>query len=101
MKYNCGTKIFMTPQQINGEKTYGRDVDLWGVAQVIYYCLQGNYASKNYTEDKQLKFKVKVSDECENLITRMLAHDVKYRLTPDEIRNHPWLNECETYKTKN
>ena len=41
-----GTRICMTPQQINGEKSYGRDIDLWGVAQVVYYCLQGNYASK-------------------------------------------------------
>ena len=30
----------------------------------------------------------------------MLAHDVKDRLTPDEIINHPLLNECETYKTE-
>ena len=36
----------MTPQQINGGKYFGRDIDLWGVAQLIYYCLQGNYASK-------------------------------------------------------
>ena len=55
---------------------------------------------RNYTKDIKLKFKIKVSEECENLITRMLAHDVKYRLTPEEILNHSWLNECETYKTK-
>ena len=41
----------MTPQQINGGKYFGIDVDLWGVAQVIYYCLQGTYACNNYTED--------------------------------------------------
>ena len=56
---------------------------------------------RNYTKDIKLKFKIKVSEECENLITRMLAHDVKYRLTPEEILNHSWLNECETYKTVN
>ena len=30
----------------------------------------------------------------------MLTHDVKDRLTPEEILNHPLLNECETYKTE-
>ena len=30
----------------------------------------------------------------------MLAHDVKNRLTSDEILNHPWLNKF-TYLTKN
>ena len=77
----------------NGEKSYGRDIDLWGIAQVTYYCLQGNYASTNYTKDKELNFEVKVSEECKNLLTRMLALDVEDRLTPDEILNHPWLNE--------
>ena len=89
----------MTPQQVAEEDYYGRDVDLWGIAQAIYFCLQASYAFRNYTEDKQLKFKVKVSEECENLITRMLAHDVKYRLTRDEILDHPWLNKF-TYLTK-
>ena len=91
----------LTPQQIAKEDYYGRDLDLWGIAQTIYFCLQGSYAFRNYTEDKKLNFKVKVSEECENLLTRMLAHDVKDRLTPKEILNHPWLNECETYKTNN
>ena len=90
---NNGTRICMTPQQIKGENSYGRDVDLWGIAQTIYFCLQGSYASQNYSKDKKLKYEVKVSKECENLLTKMLAHDVEDRLTPDEILDHPWLNE--------
>ena len=83
----------MTPQQVAKEDYYGRDVDLWGIAQTIYFCLQGEYPFDS--ENKELKFQVKVSEECENLITRMLAHDVEDRLTPDEILSHPWLNEKE------
>ena len=83
----------MTPQHVADEDYYGRDVDLWGIAQTIYFCLQGEYSFDS--ENKQLKFKVIVSEECENLITRMLAHDVENRLTSDKILNHSWLNEKE------
>ena len=95
INYKCGTNDLMTPQQTEDEDYCGRDVDLWGIAQTIYFCLQGSYVCDNYGEDKKLKFEVKVSKECENLITKMLAHDVENRLTPDEIFSHPWLNEKE------
>ena len=44
----------------------GRTVELFGVAQTIYFCLQGEYSFDS--ENKQLKFEVKVSEECENLL---------------------------------
>ena len=42
-----------TPQQVEDEDYYGRDVDLLGIAQTNYFCLQGCYAYENYTEDKK------------------------------------------------
>ena len=43
----------LPPQQVEDEDYYGRDVDLLGIAQTIYFCLQGCYAYENYTEDKK------------------------------------------------
>ena len=93
VNYSCGTKGLITPQQVEKTNCFGKDVDLWGVAQTIYFCLQGNYAFDNDLEvlNKKLQFKVKVSEECKDLITRMLVHKVEYRMTPYEIINHPWL----------
>ena len=90
----CGTEGLITPQQVEKTDCFGKDVDLWGVAQTIYFCLQGNYAFDNDSEvlTKKLQFKVKVSEECKDLITRMLAYEVKDRMTPYEILKHPWLN---------
>ena len=91
----CGTKPFRTPQCAKKEICYGKDADLWGVAQTIFCCLQSEYAFPEEVNDmnKGLKFKVEVSQNCKDLFTRMLAYNVGERMTPQEIDIHPWLKE--------
>ena len=90
-----GTEGLRTPQQVNKEECYGNDVDLWGVGQTLFFCLQGTYAFQDDNEvtSKELKFNIEVSENCRDLLTRMLAKNVEDRMSPEEILDHPWLRE--------
>ena len=90
---NCGTKGLRTPQQVNNEECYGNDVDLWGVGQTVFFCLQGYYAFRDDNEvtSKELKFNIEVSENCKDFLTRMLAKNVEDRISPEEVLDHPWL----------
>ena len=67
--------------------------DMWGVAQTLYFCLQGENAFNDVNEilRKELQFNVEVSEECKDFIRLMLAYNVQDILTPTEIFKHPWL----------
>ena len=90
---SSGTEGLRTPQCVKEEDCYGKDADLWGVAQTTFLCLQGDYAFENDFDvlNKELKFNVDVSSSCKKFFTSMLAKKVKDRMTPQQILNHPWL----------
>ena len=92
---NCGTEGLRTPQQVKKKGFHGNDADMWGVAQTIYFCLQGNYAFKSDSEvlSKKLEFKVGVSEECKDLLRRMMSYETRDRLSQSEIIKHPWLED--------
>ena len=56
---------------------------MWGCAQVLYFCSQGNYACEDDKEvsSKELEFKVEASEDCEDLIRKTLSYNVEDRLT--------------------
>ena len=109
--FNCGTEGLKTPQQVQQSGFYSRryeryferrdvrclarDVDLWGCAQVLYFCSQGWYAFESDDEviNKPLEFLVEVSEEYKDLMRRMLAREVEERLNVREVLYHPWLRE--------
>ena len=90
----CGTKGLQTPQYVKRESCYGKDVDLWGVAQTMFFCLNGYYAFGNSYDvlNKVLDFKEDVSKPAKFLLSKMLAKKVKdRRMTKYQVRRHPWL----------
>ena len=93
--YYCGTDGLYTPQQAEDSDYYGRDVDMWGVVQTLYFCLQGHYAFCDDSEilHKELEFNDEVSEECRDFLTKMLAYNVEDRLNQNEIFEHPWLKK--------
>ena len=70
---------------------------MWGCAQVLYFCSQGDYAYEDDEEvlSKELEFKVEVGEECEDLMRKMLSYDVEDRLTAREVLDHPWLKDSD------
>ena len=92
--YKYGTKGLYTPQQAEDSDYYGRDSDIWGVAQTLYFCLHGNYVFNNDYETlhNELQFDDEISEECKDFIRKMHAYNVQGRLIPTKMFEHPWLN---------
>ena len=93
IRHICGTDGFITPQQVEEEECYGREVDEWGVAQVLFYCLQGHKAFKDNDDivEKEVEFEVEVSKESKDFLKQMLMKKVEERLTYENCHDHPWL----------
>ena len=94
IKWVCGTEGLQTPQYVKREDCYGSDVDMWGVFQTIFFCLNGCYAFDNNYDvvNEELRFRVDLSKPTKFLLLKMLAKEVKdRRMTPYHIRRHPWL----------
>ena len=94
INHECGTEGLYTPQQAENSDYYGRDADMWGVAQTLDFCLHGDYAFDDDYEilHKELEFNDEISEECKDFLRKMHAYNVQDRLTPTEIFENPWLN---------
>ena len=93
IRTSCGTKRLQTPEYVKKESCCGAELDMWGIAQTVFFCLQGSLAFKNNDEviKKELEFKVDITQNCKDLLTRMLAKKAEDRITPQEILSHPWV----------
>mgnify|MGYP003571315396 CR=1 FL=1 len=106
----CGTYEYMAPEMINDE-FYDMGIDIWSLGVLLYEMLHGyspfrahyflkddksamkeifrNIKSNNYTIDK------KISEECIDLIDKLLTIDPKKRIKINELFMHPWVVEKE------
>ena len=95
INFKCGTKCYRTPQQVLNEGCRGKEVDVWGVGQVLFYCLHGYQAFESELDvvNWGVNVEVEVTENCRDLLARMLNKNAEDRLTAQEIVEHPWLNE--------
>ena len=106
----CGTYEYMAPEMINDE-FYDMGIDIWSLGVLLYEMLHGyspfrahyflkddksamkeifrNIKTNNYTIDK------KISEECIDLIDKLLTIDPKKRIKINELFMHPWVVEKE------
>lgn len=100
MKTRVGTCFYMAPEVIKGD--YDEKCDVWSLGVLLYVLVSGrapfngsddNAIIKKIMEGK-LEFKWEgwknISDECKNLIKRMLV-DVEKRPTAAEVLQDSWI----------
>lgn len=103
---NCGSPIYSSPEILSSKDYIGPEVDIWSLGIILYVMVTGMCPWSGSTLTEQLKNAVAgrfeppegVSNECTNLINRILTVDPKKRPTIEEIRHHPWVNKG--YSTK-
>ena len=122
----CGTPLYIAPEIIlsNKEKGYkGFPVDIWSAGIALYLMVSGKlpFNMNDSTDDfdmieknksikeknmklkyeilhKEPKYIENISDELRDLLKGLLNKNPKKRLTCDEILNHPWLSDQNSYK---
>ncbi len=100
----CGTPLYMAPEIIKFKK-YGIKVDLWSLGVIIYEMLFGKlpFKARNHYEliqkiDNQsivIPYTIAISDECKDLIHRLLQKDPDRRIGWAEFFNHEWFQAEE------
>ena len=100
-----GTITYMAPEIINTQvKNYDSKIDIWSLGVVLYEILFGKKlfsgSDRNEVENKilnePLKFddaKIKLSEVCVDLLTKMLQKNPDLRISWLELIKHPFFME--------
>lgn len=95
----CGSPCYAAPEMV-ARKTYnGTMVDIWSSGVTLFAMLCGHLPfddddlstlyNKILCGDYEIT--VKLSDEAEDLLSKILVTDPKKRLNINQIKNHPWM----------
>lgn len=99
----CGSPIYMSPELLNHQQ-YNSKSDLWSLGVILYELITGvpPFIAKNL---KQLVSRVNtekinldkidktlISDDCFNLLSKLLNYDKIQRLDWDEFFTHKWFS---------
>lgn len=97
-----GTQDYMSPQQLDG-KPYSYKCDIWAMGMVTYELIAGKlpwrgatkYSLVTKIKDEPLKFTDKMSENVQDLLSKMLSFEEKERPDWKEILEHPAMKEME------
>ncbi|EJT98171.1 Pkinase-domain-containing protein [Dacryopinax primogenitus] len=96
----CGSLYFAAPELLNAKVYTGPEVDVWSFGVVLYVLVCGRVPFDDQSMPA-LHAKIKrgvveypnwLSQECKNLLARMLVTNPALRATLTEVLNHPWMN---------
>ena len=96
----CGTVEYMAPEIIKS-KGYGYSIDIWSLGILLYELIHSfspfvqkdlNFNTvENNIISKKLSFKKEMSNECQDLISKLLEKDVSKRIKLKDIYQHPFV----------
>ena len=94
----CGSPCYAAPEMVAGKKYDGLAADMWSCGVIIYAMVCGFLpfedpkTNKLYQKILNAEYSIPefVSDECKDLIRKILCTDPAKRLSIDGIRAHPW-----------
>jgi protein-serine/threonine kinase len=89
-----GTIDYAAPEVLQGKSYRGKEQDIWALGILLYTIVYKENPFYNVDEilDHPLRIPfLPFSEECIDLIRKMLDRDVDNRLTITEIVDHPWM----------
>ena len=111
----CGTVEYMAPEIIESEN-YDYSVDIWSLGILLYELLMGYSPFKDKTTKNiilniklhELKFDKEISEDCKDLINKLLEVNKKKRINIKDILTHNFvkkngnlINRFSSYKLIN
>nr|XP_023026972.1 SNF-related serine/threonine-protein kinase [Leptinotarsa decemlineata] len=100
LETSCGSLAYSAPEILLGDSYDAPAVDVWSLGVILYMlvCGQAPFQEANDSEtltmimDCKYDIPAHVSQNCRQLISRMLLRNPEKRATLEEISKHPWLS---------
>nr|CAB3266433.1 SNF-related serine/threonine-protein kinase-like [Phallusia mammillata] len=101
---SCGSLAYSAPEILLGEEYDAPAVDVWSLGVILYMLVCG-VAPFNEANDSETLINIMdcrytvldhVSEQCEDLIKRMIIREPSHRMSLDDIVNHPWLTGAKS-----
>ncbi|KAI4882060.1 hypothetical protein NFI96_028315 [Prochilodus magdalenae] len=95
----CGSPPYAAPEVFEGKAYEGPQLDIWSLGVVLYVLVCGSLpfdgatlpALKQRVTEGRFRVPYFMSQDCENLIRRMLAVDPTKRISVAQIKQHRWM----------
>ena len=99
----AGTPYYIAPEVLTGN--YGTECDIWSLGVCIYQLLSGKMPFDGNSQDEVFdkiqsgKFHMPghFSDDCKDLLNRMICLDPQKRITAREAIDHPWIKKGDDF----
>ena len=98
----CGTHLYMSPELIN-LIPYDYCVDIWALGVLLFELLEGfspfGKRDDDYNEiysnilTKKFKVNKELSNNCLDLLNKMLENNCDKRININGVFNHPWIKD--------
>ncbi|XP_007228754.3 serine/threonine-protein kinase SIK1 isoform X2 [Astyanax mexicanus] len=100
----CGSPPYAAPEVFEGKEYEGPQLDIWSLGVVLYVLVCGSLPFdgatlpilKQRVTEGRFRVPYFMSQECENLIRRMLAVDPAKRISVAQIKQHRWMQADPT-----
>lgn len=98
LKTACGSPCYAAPEMIKGERYHGLKTDIWSSGVVLYAMVCGYLpfedqdTKKLYAKIQNAEYKLPafLSDNCKDLIGKILNTNPQKRFTIEQIKEHQW-----------
>ncbi|XP_043928179.1 serine/threonine-protein kinase SIK1 isoform X2 [Protopterus annectens] len=95
----CGSPPYAAPEIFEGKEYEGPQLDIWSLGVVLYILVCGSLpfdgptlpALRQRVLEGRFRIPYFMSQDCENLIRRMLVVDPLKRITIAQIKQHRWI----------
>ncbi|KAK4720958.1 hypothetical protein R3W88_011191 [Solanum pinnatisectum] len=104
-KSTVGTPAYIAPEVLSRKEYDGKIADVWSCGVTLYVMLVGAYPFEDPDDPRNFKktitrilsvqysipYYVRVSKECNHLLSRIFVADPEKRITIEEIKKHTWF----------
>lgn len=102
----CGSPHYAAPEVVSTKPYDGKQADVWSCGVILYVMLTGT-TPYNYGQEGDIRLLFRdiarakyymppdLSNEAKDLIRRIFVPDPKYRITMDELWDHPLLHKYD------